>query len=171
MVKKMRINLRLKIKNFTIFFMASHTQTLRGIMSKTREGKHYVFFDIENKCLNEVLETLEYIQSKYCLSNMYIMSDCPKSFRVFCFNKVSFLHYIHILSDFQLGDMIDFNFIHWTIVRGKSTLRISNKKGREKQKQVAILKSYYLPIPEEIEYVQYDTGIHKTGNTIIIKVL
>jgi hypothetical protein len=68
---------------------------------------------------------------------------------------------MHILLD---SEYLDRNFIGYTLGRGEATIRIGKKWGRlNKQKMVAVLESYFLPIPKEYERVLYQTGLVKKG--------
>jgi hypothetical protein len=140
--------------------MLSRKQRLEGITSKLKNGLHILFFDIENCDLKECETELKLIQDKYELSDIFISSDCEKSFRAWCFTQCTFKQYAHILSDSFLFHL-DYNFFYWTVQRSKATLRIGNKEGREPQKIISILSTYFVACPEEFESVTYDTGNDK----------
>jgi len=161
----MRFNLRIKKFGYTFFMMVSETQTLEGITSLQSDGKHIVLWDLENCSLNEAENTLRRVQKKYCLSDIFIVSDVERSYRAWCFSKVDFKTYLKILLD---TDYLDWNFFYWTVSRGKATLRLSNKKSREPQKIISVLESYPAPIPEKFQKVIYDTGIQKRGLTVFL---
>ena len=161
----MRFNLRIKKLNHTVFLMISESQTLEGLTSLQPNGKHFIFWDLENCSLEQAEKTLRKVQKQYCLSNIFITSDIDRSFRAWCFSKVDFKIYLKILLD---TDYCDWNFFYWTVKRGKATLRTTNKKNREPQKIVSVLESYPIPIPETWEKVVYDTGIEKRGLTVFL---
>ena len=163
----MRINFRLRFKQFTLFFMISHTQKLEGIssLSNREEKLHYPMWDIEYSTLNEVKENLKNLQIKYDLSDIYIMSDKEGSYRAICFCQVDFKTLCKILLDTH---KLDYNFFYWTVQRGKATIRISNKLDRDDLKIIDVLENYYQPIPKQFEYVIYETGNDKIGKCIII---
>ncbi len=158
----MRINFRLKLKTLTLFGMLAKTQKVEGITSKIIGEKdlHYVFWDLEECSLNDCKFALKFVQDFHALGDIYITSDFPRSFRAWCFDKVSFKNYLRILLD---TEYLDYNFFYWTVYKGKSTLRISQKKNRPKQKIVSVLRSFELPIPERFETVKYETGTEKKG--------
>lgn len=150
--------------------MLSTTQRLKGITSMipndTRK-RHYVFWDIEHPVLEEDEKILRQVQTKYGLSNIYIVSDVEGSYRGWCFSKVSFQTYLNILVD-SLG-ILDYSFFYYTVKRRKATLRISQKKGRPPQKVVSVLESYPVPFPSSfIEHVVYDTGLQKRGIAVLL---
>jgi hypothetical protein len=154
-------------KKITFFLMLSTTQTLHGVMSKLSNGKHYLFFDLEKTTLKDVKDYLGIAQNIFGLSNIYIVSDKEGSYRAYCFNQVTFYQWLHIIT-FLPEKMVDWSFIFWSTARGQATLRTAKKIGREKQHAVAVLESYYLPIPEKLAFVEYDTGIHKQGINILL---
>jgi len=166
----MRFNLRVKIKNYTIFFMVSKTQRLKGITSKVVKGtdKHYIFWDLENCTKQQALKTLMEVQKEFKLGMIFITSDYLKSYRAFCFSERTFKEFIHILLHTKY---VCWNFIYWTIQRGSATLRTSQKEGREPQLIKAILTGYEkVYIPQDVITVVYDTGNEKRGIIKQIKI-
>jgi hypothetical protein len=161
----MRLNFRLKIRGTTFFMMLAHTQELEGITSLLPNGKHIIFWDLENCLLKDVLITLKTVQKLYDLSDIFITADTIGSYRAWCFKQVKFKWLIHILLD---TEYVDYSFLYYTVKRKKATLRISQKQNRPSQKIIAILPSYSVPIPENVEKVLYDTGTEKRGKTIIL---
>jgi hypothetical protein len=145
--------------------MLSETQTLEGITSLQKDGKHIVMFDLENCSLEQAKETLRIVQRKYGLSDIFIVSDKDRSFRAWCYSKVDFKTYLKILLDV---DYLDYNFFYWTVQKSKATLRTNNKKNRQPQKIVSVLQSYPVSIPESCEKVIYDTGVQKRGLTVFL---
>lgn len=145
---------------FSILFLFAFTQRLHGITSLLPNGMHFILVDFENCSFEEVVEESKYVQQKYGLSNIYIYSDAERSFRVFCYSIVDFKTLLKIILDFKHSDMIFFNY---TVRRKKATARISRKKGRPLPKLVKVLESYFLPFPEQVQEVFYDTGIVKKG--------
>jgi len=169
-VKEMRINIRIKIRNYTLFSMLSRTQTLEGMTSKVigEKNKHYIFWDLENCSLAEATTTLYEVQKEFQLGHIYLVSDYPKSYRAFCFSKRTFKEFLHTLLHTKY---VDWNFIHWTLVRGSATLRTSTKEGRQPQKPKVILMGYEKTyIPNNIIRVIYDTGNQKRGIIKSVKI-
>jgi hypothetical protein len=162
----MRINIRAKFKNRTFFIMYAKTQSLIGITSKVIGDslkRHYVFWDLENCTLEQTKEALRFVQEQYDLSDIFISSDYPKSYRAWCFTKVDFKTLCKIILDTAF---IDYNFFYWTVQRGKATLRLTQKNNRPKQKLVAILpcsENSKAIFDNQIDYVEYDTGTEKKG--------
>jgi len=165
----LRMQTRICFGNFTFYVMVAHTQRLRGVVSTVDPDKHLhvLFFDIEGCSLEECEHQLRALQTKYDLSDIYILSDHEKSFHAYCFTVVPFKRYLHILCDPVLKN-IDYSFIHWTVVRGEATLRTSKKKDRPRQQVVSVLYSYPVPIPEHLRELDYDTGIEKRGTSLTI---
>jgi hypothetical protein len=159
----MRFNFLAKIFNHTFFCMLAETQTLNGITSKTPEGLHYVFWDLEKCTLEQTKETLRLVQEKFNLSDIFLTSDYENSYRAWCFSKVSFKSFLKIL---LYTEHVDYDFFYWTVRRSKATLRTTDKKGRKPQKIIVVLESYPVPIPEVFETVEYDTGVQKRGRYV-----
>lgn len=143
--------------------MLAQTQSLKGITSKIigdKFNRHYVFWDLEKCSLDNAKQALLVVQEQYGLSDIFITSDFPKSFRAWCFSKVDFHIFLRILLDTAF---VDWNFFYWTVQKGKATLRISSKTNRPKQKLVAVLKSFSSEVYNKVETVNYDTGTDKIG--------
>jgi hypothetical protein len=170
-----RFNLRIKAFNTTFFIMLSRSQTLNGFNSLVQKGatipesQHIVMWDLEGCTLNEACKELSEIQDKFHLGEIYVVHDgTPRSYRAWCFTVVSFMRLLDILIHTRF---VDWNFLFWTFHRAKSTLRITNKKGREPQHIVATIGEGYAkvePIPATLEYVTYDTGISKAGVSVLL---
>ena len=163
----MRLNFRAKFRNLTFFAMIAKTQTIEGVTSLQKDGTHVPMWDLENCTLQQAEETLRKIQMKYCLSNIYLSSDCEQSYRAWCFSKVRFEIFLKILVDSL--SILDYNFFYYTVKRRKATLRTGSKKGRPAQKVVSVLQSYYLPFNSSVvEKVVYDTGLEKRGISLLL---
>jgi hypothetical protein len=164
----MRFNIRFKFHDITIFGMIANTQTLEGVTSLQNDGKHIVMWDLENCTLEQAEKTLKEIQDVYGLSDIFIVTDNDKTYRAWCFSKVSFDVYLRILVDCL--PIIDYSFFYYTVKRKKATLRTSSKKGRPKQRLVCVLKSFPCLIQSSdiMENVVYDTGLEKRGISLLI---
>ncbi|OGH06788.1 MAG: hypothetical protein A2W22_06145 [Candidatus Levybacteria bacterium RBG_16_35_11] len=155
-----RFTFKMNMGCLSCLFLLAKTQRLEGITSLLLNGKHIVLADIEDCSLEEAEKELLYVQQKYSLSDIFIVSDRDRSYRAFCYSQVDYKTLLKILLDIPHLDMVFFNY---TVKRKKATLRVSNKKDRQKQELVSVLKSYSAPIPDEVEKVIYDTGIVKKG--------
>jgi hypothetical protein len=145
--------------------MVSSTQTIEDVSSLQLDGKHTPMWDLEGCTLKEAEETLRKVQRKYKLSDIYLVSDSEGSYRAWCFSKVSLKTLLHILLD---SEYLDPNFFYYTVKRRKATLRTSNKKNREPQRLVSVLKSFPESIPSRMERVVYDTGLVKRGLCVLV---
>jgi hypothetical protein len=161
----MRWNLRIKAGNLTFFAMLCRTQRLEGVTSLQPDGKHIIMWDLEKCSLQQAKETLRKVQTNYCLFDIFIVSDIECSYRAWCFSKVNFKIFLKILLE---TEFLDWNFLCWTVTRGKATLRTNNKKNREPQKVVSVLESYPVLFPSSCEKVVYDTGLKKRGLTVLL---
>jgi hypothetical protein len=170
-LNKKRFNFRITTNYFTFFAMFARSQKLEGITSQIFDengkptGKHYPFFDLEGKSLQEIKKILRKVQQKYRLSNIYITSDNNKTFRAWCFSIVTFETYLKILIDCK--SIVDYGFLLYTFKRKEATLRLSRKEGRPFQNVVAVIESFNVPFPSTIvRHVVYVTGCEKQGSTI-----
>lgn len=161
----MRFNFGIRTGSFTFFSMLAKTQTIEGVTSKVGYDQHIVMWDLDDCSLSQCEETLRQVQQKYNLSNIYIVSDSPNSYRAWCFTKVSLKTLLQILLD---TDYVDYSFLYYTVKRRKATLRTSNKKDREPQRVVSVLLSYPASLPSRMQRVVYDTGYVKRGKTILL---
>ncbi len=135
--------------------------------SLQKDGSHIVMWDIEKCTLQQAKDVLRDVQKKHHLSNIYLTSDCEKSYRAWCHSKVSFEVLIQILADSY--SIVDPNFFYYTVKRKKATLRTGAKKGRPSQKVIFLLESFYLPFNEsKVEKVIYDTGLEKQGKSLLL---
>jgi len=163
----LRFNFRVKLRQFTVFIMMSHTQTLEGVTSRVGKNEHLIFWDLENCSLAEAESKLGQIQKEFKLGNIFVTSDAQRSYRAWCFSKRSWIEYMHIL--IHTFPFLDYGFWVWTVRRGASTLGISNKEGRPPQRVVSFLKGYEeTGIPESMVHVIYDTGLEKRGKVVKI---
>ena len=128
----------------------------------------YVYqWDLENCTLKQAEKILTKIQKKYCLSHIYLASDNQNSFRAWCFSKVNFETFLEILVCSL--SILDHNFFYYTVKRRKATLRTGNKKGRQAQNVVDVLRSFPVPFVDSVvEKVVYDTGLEKKGISLLI---
>jgi hypothetical protein len=161
----MRVNFRAKIADWTLFAMIAKTQRLEGVTSLQNDGKHIVMWDLENCTLEEAERALKDVQNKFCLSDIFVVSDVKGSYRGWSLSRVDFVTYLKILLD---TEFLDWNFFYWTVKRGKATLRTSSKKNRELQRLVNVIESYRVPFPSECQKVVYATGLTKRGATILL---
>ena len=92
---------------------------------------------------------------------------CENSFRAWCLSKVDFVTFLRILVDSI--SILDYNFFYYTVKRKKATLRTGSKKGRQAQRVVSVLQSYFLPFNHSVvEKVVYDTGLEKRGKSLLL---
>jgi hypothetical protein len=165
----MRFNVVAQNFGHRLFIMLSEIQNLEGIGSLLPNGKHLVFFDLENCTLQQVIGVLMKMQISYNLSDIFIVSDKERSFRAWCYSQVDFDVYLEILGKVKRHGILDWNFYKWTVDRGYATLRTDNKKGRPTQELVFTLKTYSVPVPKKVRQIIYGTGVQKRGFTLLLK--
>jgi len=147
--------------------MIAKTQTLEGVTSLRKDGKHIVMWDLENCTLQEAEKKLKKVQKNYRLSDIYLTSDFEGSYRAWCFSKIDFNVFLRILVDSL--DILDYSFFYYTVKRKKATLRTSSKKGRLPQNVVKVLRSFHVPFVDSVVgKVVYDTGLEKRGKSVLL---
>ena len=169
----MRYNLKLNFKGLYFYLMVSQTQIIKGLCSliernntDIRKSKHIVLWDLEDCTLKEVKTCLEKQQYKYGLSDIFIFSDYPRSYRAICLTQINFSTLLKIILE---NKYIDYNFFYWTVRRSKATIRYGDKKERPENRIVDILKSDIpYKLPEKFIFVEYETGLDKIGHTLEI---
>jgi hypothetical protein len=161
-----RLNIRFKFGNVTIFFMVALTQTLKGISSKIEWNKHIILWDLDKCNITQAERALRDVQDKYNLSDIHIFSDRNDGFCAICFKQVTYIELLRIIIDTQY---IDVGFISYTAKRNKATLRMLRKEGRPELKILSTLKTYSIPLPDNMEFVTYDTGLVKDGISLGVK--
>jgi hypothetical protein len=141
------------------------TQTLEGVSSLLSDGSHIIMWDLENCTLELAEETLRTVQRTYDLPHIYLVSDAEGSYRAWCFARIDFRTFLHILLD---TEYVDYTFFYYTVKRRKATLRTDRKRGRPPQQLACVLETYPSSIPTEFEQVIYDTGLQKRGQTTML---
>lgn len=169
----MRWNLRIKIGRITLFGMIAKTQAIGGITSlvnnvgKVDENIHILMWDLEdeNLTLNKAILYLCYVQQKYNIGEIFIYGESEKknSFRAISLTRKPFTEFLQILLDTKY---VDYMFFKYTVMRGKATLRLTDKENRKTQKVLYVLKGKKEELPKRVERVLYDTGLVKLGKTL-----
>ncbi len=171
----MRFNFRIKVRGWTLFGMLAKTQTCKGFTSLIKNvgsvlnNVHYAMWDLEGASLKNVILELTYIQQKYDLGEIWITGEHQKlkSYRAWSFKPISFRELIAIINDTQY---VDYLFFKYTVIRGKATLRYSQKVNRPPQKILYRIEGKVYPLPETMERVIYDTGIVKESKDFIVEI-
>lgn len=149
------LSLRLELPSHGVFYMnISKVQTLMGMNSKTDNGLHFVFLDCDSVRLNELSISLLELQKEFDLGEMYVTSDTPGNYRVWCFDRVEFRTLIQIIARCPYTDI---DFLRWTARKGCATMRLSTKAGRKPQEVVLTVMGRENPIPPNVELVRYET--------------
>lgn len=147
--------------------MTGFTSLIKNV-GKVMENIHYVMWDLEGASFEEVKRQLSLIKTTYKLGEIFIVGESykQKSFRAWCFKPVTFRELISIITNTKY---VDFLFLKYTILRGKATLRISQKAYRPEQKILYVIKGKHYNLPKEMERVIYDTGFIKDAKNFIVE--
>lgn len=171
----MRFNFRIKIRGWTLFGMLSKTQTMMGFTSLIKNvgnvmsNIHYIMWDLEGATFDEVKKELLIISNNFCLGEIFIVGESvkQKSFRAWCFQPVTFRKMVEIIN---ATNYVDYLFFKYTILRGKATLRISQKAYRPPQRILYRIEGKKYRIPKTMERVIYDTGFIKDAKNFIMEI-
>ena len=159
-----RINFRFNLRDLTFFFMVARTQKVAGITSKVGKDEHIILWDLDRCNFTDAVKSLVYVQDKYKLGDILIISDKENSYGGICLTKVTFNELLKILIDTPL---IDMGFVAYTAKRYGATLRLSSKKDRKDREVIDTIKSPFGGYREtnnsDFHIVVYDTGLVKNG--------
>lgn len=140
-------------KNHIFYMLFTRVDNMVGFDSKVGD-KHILMIDTDSEDYINILSECVRIQFKYDLGKMFIVSDKPDSYRIWCFKLFTLREILNIICDFKYTDLY---FIRFTAKRGKSILRVSSKKDRENQRIVKVIDGRDNPIPEKFHMVKYET--------------
>lgn len=157
------IMIRKKIFNIIFFMFMSRTQIVEGITSRVNGDwdRHRILWDLDNCHLEDAYKALIKVAIKYDLGKIYIISDKNGSYGAVCNSVVSFKELIHILID---TDLIDPLYIRYTFQRKEAILRLSNKIGRFKDREIIGELNFHSDREEDnndFSIVAYETGLSK----------
>lgn len=119
---------KLDIGSLRFTFSFSPVIKVTGVNSYVGKDKHILMWDFDKRSLVKVKESLQYVQARYFLSNIYIARTKPKGgYHAYCFTAVSWPKAIEIVVSTRYVDMA---YLKWSVFRGRFTLRVSEKMGR-----------------------------------------
>lgn len=155
-VTEMNFTFKLKLP-FNRLFYASLVETEKciGINSNRKgEDSHFVFMDIDEAKIGDLVIELERQQNKYNMGEIYITTDKEDSYQVWCFKKYPFKKMLEILANNRYTNL---PFIKWTARKGCSTMRLSTKEGRI-ESYLTRLDGDKHKMPLKVEKVLYETA-------------
>lgn len=131
--------------------------TVFGVNSYLGNGTHILMWDFDDTTLEDVRQALRKVQARYCLSDAHIFETKEgQNYCAYCFTSVDWQRAIEILA---ATDHVDMKYLKWSVFRGRFTLRVSPKLGRESHK-ICKLEGYQLPdvtIDDLKSWVMYET--------------
>ncbi len=148
-----RIRLGTRLLAMKVNIWNSEIHSHYGITNETFDGHFVPFWDfIEDITVNDIWHTLKEVQYKYGLSDIHIIQTTPKlSFRAIAYDKLDWREYVALLAD---TDMVDPNYLRFTVVRGRAVVRVSQKPSTE-NKLISTLKSDSLLRPKSVDHATF----------------
>ncbi len=150
------------IKGFTIgkwkiaITIARHARVI-GVNSELEDGRHILMWDFDDVELDKVKEALWRVQSKYWLSEIFILrTKEPNNYIAYCFRTKEWPRAVEIVVS---TEGVDWQFIRFGVFRGKFTLRVT-PKGERTPYLVDRLEGLCSPdvSPQELKsWVRYET--------------
>ena len=148
---------RITIGDLRLTFTIARITKVIGVNSKLDDGRHILMWDFDDTNLEEVKDALRKIQTRYFLSDIYILETRLRTnFISYCFTACDWRRAVEIIASTQ---KVDWNFLKYGVYRGHFTLRVSPKNGRIPRKVVTLL-GYELPtcsVEELKSWVRYET--------------
>lgn len=128
-----------------------------GVNSTLDDGTHILMWDFDDVGLEEVDEALKVVQSRYLLSEIYILeTKKDTNYIAYCFTAVDWRIAVEIIAQTEL---VDWQFFRFGVYRGHFTLRVS-PKGDRVPKLVRKREGFQLPncsVKDLNSWVRYET--------------
>ncbi len=136
----MRLNKRIRIGRFQVSLMAGLVTKVQGINSNLKDGKHIIMWEFDETDKLAVLGSLQAAQAMYQLPDIYVAESHPGGgFHAYCFEAMSFIESLHIVSGTVL---VDPNYITMCAMRQHWTLRLTDK-GQGQPEYMETLESLF----------------------------
>jgi len=117
----------LRIGSWRLWVSLRRVQDVKGICSETKAGWHILMWDFDDVPLRAVRLSLDIVQHRYYLSNIYILESKPgKNYMAYCFTEFPWALALKIVID---TPRVDWNYVRLSVIRGYFTLRISPRYG------------------------------------------
>jgi len=122
---------RFKIGDVRFTFTIARTAKVIGVNSQLDDGRHILMWDFDEATLDEVVEALSRVQTRYALSEVYILqTKYPDHHIAYCFTALDWQRVAEVIVSTAYVDM---NFFKYGVYRGHFTLRVTAKDGRVPQ--------------------------------------
>lgn len=148
---------RLTIGDLRFTLSCARITQVIGVNSELKDGNHIIMWDFDDVSLDDVKNTLAWIQARFWLSEIIILKTKePDSYNAWCFTRLPWQRAVEIVA---ATDHVDWGFFRYSVWRYHFTLRTSPKNGRD-SKVVARLEGYELPTAkiEDLRYwIEYET--------------
>jgi len=128
-----------------------------GVNSYLEDGRHILMWDFDDIPLEDVKQALRIVQCRYFLSDIHIFETREgENYCAYCFTAVDWRRAVEILASTNFADM---KYLKWCLFRGRFTLRVAPKMGRQSHK-ITTLEGYQLPdvtVDDLKSWVIYET--------------
>jgi len=148
---------RLTIGSLRMTFSCARITKVIGVNSELKDKNHIIMWDFDEVPLDKVIESLKQVQTRYFLSDIYILeTKKEKNYCAYCFTAVPLRRAIEIVAATK---DVDWNYLRYSVWRWHFTLRTTPKGNRDSH-LVARLEGYELPTAkvEDLYYwTEYET--------------
>ncbi len=148
---------RITIGDLRITFTIARITKVIGVNSNLEDGSHILMWDFDDVPLEDVKIELKKVQTRYFLSDIYILETRPKTnYIAYCFSSQCWRRAVEIVASTNL---VDYQFFRFGVYRSHFTLRVTKKDGRI-PKLVSTLEGFELPNcepPDLTSWVRYET--------------
>ena len=154
---------RITIKDWRLTFTCAKIAKVVGVNSHVNGDLHIAMWDFDHVPLEQVQRVLLNTQVTFALPTIYIAKTSePDNYIAYCF---CLRHFKEICQIVMATPYVCWNFLKFGIYRGRFTLRVGAKAGKEIT-HASILNSPILPscCPNDLKsWVQYETLAQKGG--------
>lgn len=121
----MKLNKKFRIGRFQVSLMAGMVTKVTGVNSNLKDGNHIIMWEFDETDRTEVCWALQAVQGLFSLPDIHVAeSHTGGGFHAYCFQALSFIETLHIVSGTFL---VDPNYITMCAMRQHWTLRLTDK--------------------------------------------
>ena len=131
--------IRFKIGHIRITFTIARVTEVVGVNSTLPDGNHILMWDFDDTKLQTVADELTRVQIIYQLPKIYILeTKVNTNYIAYCFKKCTWRKAVEIIASTK---GVDSNYFKYGVYRGKFTLRVTPKSGRDMQLVATLFSS------------------------------
>lgn len=119
---------RITIGDWRVTFTFAKVAKVIGVNSNLEDGRHILMWDFDDVGLSDVKQALRIVQTRYFLSDIYILVTKGKSnYIAYCFSSQDWRRAVEIIAQTLF---VDYQFLRFGVYRSHFTLRVSSKGDR-----------------------------------------